>query len=765
MQAPGNQDTGNGAARYSQSRQAQPLHNRLGSNGSSVQSYPASQVSQAPRSSLNGKMLLDGYHGDILNNFEAPPPRFNPRNPNRTNSSPLLDANDPIQMHLLVSTALEDATGYAILAPEEVDSLRKQCIRITQRIESTRQNLAVQSKYRDAAINMGKLYTDGEGKRRSRGSLGLKRLSHNEQSREAEAERAASERRCEELAQELWGLEKRLIEPQTALLQHTAGILQMTHKPSSKRRAARASQEGMPGSPESMYTYSNARGSVAPGEDIFDERSLYRSFERLDNLDGDATASRAVEAPNGIGADASASRAVGAPSGIGADAEAKLKELWEMMHPAAKDGEDDFPVQDFSLLAFSSKVQSLHNQTAMLNDQKEVLQRQIKQQRELNNKSDETKDREMAEMETQLKSTRANLSEVEAQAISLEKQLSAALDQSTRSQGEETAALREETAALHETIENLQNDLEDLKSSHAIDLAEFKSSNAADLEDLKSSHAIDLAELKSSNAANLADLKSSNAIDLADLQSQLTSSAEHISALQQAKSTAEAHILDLTADLEKARKAGEQAAADLEEARQAVQAQSARAVDEEELDAKNMEIARLQTEVTIARAELDGAYGSRAQRAAEVASNPAIQKELDALRRELGETIEEYEVLTKASIEGERERELLEKEIDRLRDEREALEAKLSDEKVRWMGVKSPGPDGAGGPAGVGAGNTSTAVLKNEFKKMMRDTRAENAKALRAEQAERRRVEDELRALKKAQGPGKSSLSQSTLGS
>ncbi|KFX86543.1 hypothetical protein V490_09036, partial [Pseudogymnoascus sp. VKM F-3557] len=198
-----------------------------------------------------------------------------------------------------------------------------------------------------------------------------------------------------------------------------------------------------------MYTYSNARGSVAPGEDIFDERSLYRSFDKLDNLDGDAQASRSVDA-----------------NGIGADAEAKLKELWEMMHPSAKEGEDDAPVQAFSLLAFSSKVQSLHNQTSMLNDQKEVLQRQIKQQRELNNKSDETKDREMAEMEAQLKSTRATLSEVEAQAQNLESQLSAALDNSTRSQGEETAAL-------HENIENLQNELEDLKSSNAIDIADL----------------------------------------------------------------------------------------------------------------------------------------------------------------------------------------------------------------------------------------------------------------------------------------------------
>ena len=66
MPAPSNQD---GNTRYSQSRQAQPLHTRLASNDSSVQSYPASQISQAPRSSLNGKMLLDGYHGDTSATF------------------------------------------------------------------------------------------------------------------------------------------------------------------------------------------------------------------------------------------------------------------------------------------------------------------------------------------------------------------------------------------------------------------------------------------------------------------------------------------------------------------------------------------------------------------------------------------------------------------------------------------------------------------------------------------------------------------------
>ncbi|OBT53826.1 hypothetical protein VE04_05895 [Pseudogymnoascus sp. 24MN13] len=626
MPAPSNQD---GNTRYSQSRQAQPLHNRLASNDSSVQSYPASQVSQAPRSSLNGKMLLDGFHGDIVNNFEGAPPKFNPRNPNRTNSSPLLDANDPIQMHLLVSTALEDATGYAIVAPEEVDSLRKQCIRLTQRIESTRQNLAVQSKYRDAAINMGKLYSDGgsDGERRSRAQLGLKRNSHTDQSREAEAERAASERRGEELAQ---------------------GAVGMTHR--TAKKGGRASPGGMPGSPESMYTYSNPGGSVGPGEDIFDERSLYRSFDRLDGDEGD----RAV---------------VEAPAGMGADAEAKLRELWEMMHPGAQDGEDEAPVQNFSLLAFSSKVQSLHSQSAMLNDQKEVLQRQIKQQRELNNKSDETKDREMAEMETQLKSTQATLSQVEAQAQSLESKLAEALDQTSRSQGEDTIAL-------HSNIDNLQNELDTLQNQledHQNKLEDLQNEH----EDLKSSHAIDLAELKSSNAGDLADLKSSKVDDLADLQSQLTSSLEHIAALKQAKSTAEAHIGDLADELEKARKAEAQVVsltAELEEARDArLAALSTRMSSMRRTWRSPASKPKSPSPAPSSTART--ALATSAQQ--KLASNPAIQKELDALRREPGETIEEYE----------------------------------------------------------------------------------------AEQAERRKLEDELRALKKAQGPGKSSLSQSTLGS
>ncbi|KAJ5504285.1 hypothetical protein N7463_007159 [Penicillium fimorum] len=187
------------------------------------------------------------------------------------------------------------------------------------------------------------------------------------------------------------------------------------------------------------------------------------------------------------------------------------------------------------------------------------------------------------------------------------------------------------------------------------------------------------------------------------------------------------------------------------------------------------EIVRVTTELTMVKAELDGAYGTRAERAAEVSSNPSIQRENDALvtrnielteelavlksqrgggdlqqradtlERELRETIDDYEAMTKASIEFEKERERFESFIDSLRDRCEQLETQLAEERISWMNLSSPTSVGRDGTSET----TSTMVLKNEFKKMMRDTRNENMKILRAEQEERRRIEGLLRALRK----------------
>jgi chromosome segregation ATPase len=798
-------------------------------------------------------------------------------NTTRPQSSMLLNVNDPIQVHLLVETALGDSNKFEILSQQEVDDLKKHVQALTQRIEQTRQNLAIQSKYRDAAISMSKLYSPSRGVRASDGSDKKQRrsiLGHRSTNsmQEADAERLTSERKCEELAAELWSLEKRLMEPQNRLLRHTAGILQMTHKgPKKLQKGANGVHPGgIPGSPESMYTYSNARSSMEQISDemSFDERSLYKdafgelngrdSFcgappkaqgmeqmqmiakteQKLEDLnrrlrevivkanpnmssgyglpplartnsDGRPTETgetlqshldyleRSIatidqqqnatireqqkseekfeETINGMNRDIhdllrpyNEDRA--APpqlTGIGlqkqlryfqesmGDMEVELSQagskntgmqgnveqtetvlmgLWDIIQSGeveirrrkqerrmtrsaqglAEDGDDmspddeSDPHEPFSLQAFSAKVQWLYAEATRLKDQKKVLQRQIKQQRELNSKSDATKDADMASKTEELGRINALLRRTEMDGNAVREQLSLVmekLDEARQQErlrdqtrgNDESAAVRQAQAELEQrnaTISALEEELQELKDDHSISAAEIQTR-------------------------------------ILDSETRIAVLTEELAVAATAQASQQALVTEKEQELRE---------------------------KEKEMEGMNMKLAELQTEVTIARAELDGAYGSRAQRAAEVAANPAIQKELDdlskknaslaaeiallkgqgsmskeadekmqTLKKELEETIEEYELMTKASIEWEKDREMLEGTIDKLRDEREGLESQLSDEKVRWLGMQSPGLDGQF----PGAGNTSTTVLKNEFKKMMRDTRADNQRALR----------------------------------
>jgi len=821
----------------------------------------------------------------------------------------LLNVSDPIQVHLLVETALGDSEEYEILAPEEVDDLKKQCQLLTQRIEQTRQNLAIQSKYRDAAISMSKLYNPADKKEGRRRSI----IPHHrsESVKEADIERIRSEERCEELAMELWSLEKRLIEPQSRLLKHTAGVLQMTHKgPKTVSKGQGSQQPRIPGSPESMYTYHNSRNSVEPlvDGDLFDDRSLYRDAERLDTF-GDYNKRNSFEPPprspppkaHGreqmqmiaqterkleelnfklrnviIKANPDREESLDLPEastssqgqageglvkylgfmemGINAldeehsrlssyqqellqkqdelsmsheDFSRKLEEanrrqeesdaameetiedmnreireillpfdpnrpelpeltgsgtqnqllyfqdsvgaietefaranenkttkgfhdnveqmqtilmgLWDIIQSGygeirkkkqerrltrsangLPDDEDDMsddeagdPAEPFSLQSFSKKVQWLYGQATKLKDQKKVLQIQIKQQRELNNKSDATKDAELGQKKEELDRVQALLVRTEADSDRVREQLSEVMEQLDEARQKQLLSEQKRSIDESSAIQAAHDEL-DQRDQTIMKLEE-------ELEELRDDHSISKAEI----VHQLSDSESKIADLLAKLE---VATAE--------RSKAEEVL------------AGKEAA--IEE-------------KEREMESMNMKLAELQTEVTIARAELDGAYGSRAQRAAEVAANPAIAREIDnltrnnaslaaeitalkassasagegskesdermkTLKKELAETIEEYEEMTKASIEWEKERERLEETIDKLRDQREKLDAELSDEKVRWLGMRSPG--GMEGPPS-GVGMTSTTVLKDEFKKMMRNTRAENAKVLR----------------------------------
>ncbi|KAF5018259.1 hypothetical protein F66182_9762 [Fusarium sp. NRRL 66182] len=572
--------------------------------------YGSSRMSP-PAPSPRGRTFVEGYRSDIITGFEKEHPLHNPMNPDRPQSSALVDLKDPIQVHLLTETALSDSKEFEILSQEEVDDLKKQCQSLAQRVDSTRQNLTIQSKYRDAAISMARLYNPGKVDGRRRSLLGRNSGDH-ARAKEAEAERQASERKCEELAAELFNLEKRLMEPQRRLLEHTAGILQLTHKASKKKEMAPPLQpiNGMPGSPESLYTYTrnsmdrhgddnyfnddyhdqmNAISARGPSrqqpmeiplkspireqnsqlrdemEKAKDEKlqlqsetdSLVKSISdmevRLENLNGslrdaivrfnpsknddyydppfgvpgmkpgellnnqmdylemglnaieaeqeslgesgkvNSTMDKRIEslnqqvrdllltvdpdypaAPNSPqddidakldyledslrAADSELERAVqtaqaGSLGNQNDDqVEAILMRLWGMMQTGfakikrekeerrrarmergyedEEVSDDEFDVEEsFSITGFSNRVQWLYSQATTLKDQKSVLKRQIKQQRELNNKSDAEKDEELARKQDELDETQVLLARAERDAMTAQTMLSETLEE------------------------------------------------------------------------------------------------------------------------------------------------------------------------------------------------------------------------------------------------------------------------------------------------------------------------------------------------
>ncbi|KAI3320621.1 hypothetical protein HD806DRAFT_505711 [Xylariaceae sp. AK1471] len=882
-----------------------------GQDGFDVPRPPMPKPSFPPKRST----LVDSYRQDALNGFEMEKPRTNPMNPERIQSSVFVNLKDSVQVHLLTETALFDSKEYVILSEDEVDNLKKQCQFLTQRIEQARSNLTIQSKYRDAAVSMTRLYSP-TGRRKS--LLGNRLSGGSDAAREAEAERDAIQKKCENLAAELWSLEQRLMEPQRRLLEHTAGILQHAHKMGKKTTTTKTPLvNGVPASPESMYTTSNGRNSLDFLEDglVFDEASLYRSFDMtevlssqprqnaigiplkspvreqnkqlveetdklrqeneqlrsetealLAEIDGlrrqgsdqwnlisdteqklegfnhqlrevvmkvdpirngdydpvpagqqepgdmisnhldylqnslfligenhgnSAGVARKLQSLNSqiqdilISVDpnhpqaplptddieeqlqylqeslrtmddelrraADMAHSTSAGKQKSEQSEAVLMGLWDIIQSGYTDirerkqarrkarmekglepDEEDLSDGDsidvneaYSLPAFSSKIQWLYTQATRLNEQKAVLQRQIKQQRELNSKTDSEKDQQIQDKTEQLEDADARLSRAEQETDKIRSQLSQALEE----------------------LENLQNG---------------RSEEAAAVEQSRE-------ELKERNA-KVASLEA----DTRDMQARLAAT--------------EASIEMITAQLKEANDAKDTAEKTVEERQNIIKAK------EQELEQMTGMVAELKMETAMTKAELDGAYGSRKQRAAEVAAlqntsqSAKMQSRVESLEQELEATANDLTDVVKQSLESEKKIGELEDELDkvkaerdRIRDEQERingdlerqlheatsdLEERMEAEIVRLRKEKENIQDeldrerlkGGNGTAST-SGASKTSYLTDSYRVGLRAERKKYEEHLRAEQMLRRKVEDELRALKRAQGPGKSPLS------
>ncbi|KAL8765275.1 MAG: hypothetical protein Q9209_007597 [Squamulea sp. 1 TL-2023] len=830
-------------------------HSRQFSSSSSI-NEPIYGAGQHAQIGVSAQTLLNGYRDTLQSADGYGHP--NPSKRSRSRSSGPLDSHDPVSMHLLMETAMGESQNYDILSIEELDKLKKELNLLSSRIDATKRKLVLENKIRDAAQSFNRLDTPGnrdsvrDGLGRSpkghRRSILGSRGSMNDLINTNGDELASSTKKCEELAQELWRLEKRMQELQRRLLEHTAGVLQVTH-------AGYLKDETPPHTPDAFHHYTTGNTNDAIGNAFydFDDRSFYQTLDSVlepaASSDGPrgfpgysfATQNRAIlDTERRLESLTSRLRAAIAEANAGSDVipltdkieqdapealiethldhlekgfeviqkhrdvaieelngeiqtlssksafheeragqyEANLMGLWAILasgpdhnrqresqreSSGSEDSRSSFKSNEpFSLEGFSDRIQALHSKNANLREQKDILTRQVQQQRELNGKSDAQKDAQISDLTAELEQVQIALEakrneakETRDELVLVTQHLDTTRQEATlhERQREKDAQgiLETERQARRETEQRLLSDLEARQNElHRLQ---------AELADTKDDQGIARAAMRAELEESEKRVKQSIA--------QVESAKEHKAHQDAMELTLKQQIDDKSREVEKA---------------------------QEEIKSLEGEMVRLHTELTFAKAELDSAYGTRAQRAAEMASNPAAQKEIDELHErnvglseelaglrsqhnstetekhelnqriktlelELSETIGDFENMTKASIEFEKDREALEAMVDNMRDRSEELENELAEEKLKWMGIKSP--MAAGNRDSSVPGSTSANVLKNEFRKMMREMRAENMKALRLEQEERRKLEAVIRTLKRDQTPGKSSLNQS----
>ena len=781
-----------------------------------------------------------------------------------------LNTSDPVAMHLLMETAMVDSKGFEVLTIEDVEEFKRERISIQHRIEATRRKLALERKLRDAAQSLNRLYStkgrresdetapDGSPKspRKSRRSILGNRSNSSELLNKTDDEYASSNRKCDALTQELSAMEKRSEELARRILEHTAGILQFTHKGLKKN----ISPDTLPRSPESMASVNHRSMTHFDELDDFDDRSFYKSLDHSDDYGGAnrkaelqmlEQTEKTLDAVNNrircLVHQADPNQQINPPPQQrnneasrqgGSQIHAQLEYLGRALESieaaqarmvqdaqsSVYDSEDqmeDINVRLHDLLqktntigqspvgfAPDSRGKSLQSQLSFsdmildrlnkrvehLVEQKDILSRQIQQQRDLNSKSD-------AQRDAQIMTLTNELAEAQEQQAQHEKEVQSATDQihllmeqldssrqesvllDQKRQSEDRKVLQAEKNArkkAEDSLKKLQGTLraeKDAKKRAEDNLKKVQGTLQVEKDSRKQAEE-SLSKLQGTLQAGNDAQKQINE-NIAQLQATLQGernarqqAEESLAQLEvslQREKDAQRHADDTLTQQEGTLKAERDNARNLEEQLTQVQgdldeakidkAQAEAEVEKCRSEIKDLEgaVVRAQTDLTVVRAELDGAYGTRAQRAADVTMNPAIQKEIDdlndknkslqnevnnlraqgsgkaelqskidVLQKELKDTIEDYEKMTKASVEFEKDREQLEASVDTMKERCEALEAQLSDEKVKSLGMKSPGMNGPGSP-----GSTSTMILKNEFKKMMRDTRAENLKALR----------------------------------
>lgn len=649
-----------------------------------------------------------------------------------------LDMADPVALHLLVETALGDSETYHVLSFDEVDRNKKELATVTPRIETARKKLALESKVRDAALSVIKLHPGGGLGARKRDSM-----------IRAEDEVAQSEKRCADLAQELYALETQQRECQTRLLMHTAGVLQMTHRGPTEKRNLRefghrsdvmGGTNGRPDSPESIYTYENGRtdrSNTRIGLDDFDERSLYRTPDDMSSFSFDGSSKTEQSA---------ATEKQLAELGMRLDElNAKLREAIKQANagqPAAT-LEANGTGKTTGLTSLTWQLDVVERNVGILRgaqSQQQVLpklQHFNKQLYGLLNaaaadgyKRQETPappSFEVDDAASELKYMESAVTSFSSVVREMLQRAQASRDLQERDAHERGKAEQMETALEGLWMMLISNEEESRRGakagaqSGAVPFDQNEPFNLSAFNKKVQSLIAQSGDLRAAQDSHTQELQVSrgHADRAIALEQQLTAKTNEYALLESALQASR----DTTAERQRTLQTLREQLVEKDNQVQAREAELNNArgqVDQQHTDLE-AELVRLTTELTVAKAELDAAYGSRAERQKEASGR---EKKLE---EELRSTLQEFEELTKASVDSEKERDKLEAAVDQLRERVEEAEASLSDEKTRWLGFGSPGSNEAG--AVVEA--TSVTTMRAEFRKMIKETRLEGVKALR----------------------------------
>ena len=191
------------------------------------------------------------------------------------------DASDVMGQHLLYETALLDAQAFEILEIAEVDALKKEHVRLNARIEAAQRKLALESKVKDAAQNLQRLYStkhrpdtpqSPESPKKSRNSfLGNRQRGGSgsggtETLQQADSELAASVRKVDELNEQIKSLLDRRQYVERKLLRHTAAVL--------AEQANKDVQSAVPGLTNGTHSVGGDDRSMYSPDDFDDIRDI-----------------------------------------------------------------------------------------------------------------------------------------------------------------------------------------------------------------------------------------------------------------------------------------------------------------------------------------------------------------------------------------------------------------------------------------------------------------------------------------------------------